>query len=208
MHGCFMHGSVLSLPVLTAAAVLLVGGPGCGRQHWRQRADKDVAGVISQKNIFPEWRVLNWYVYPDPRARFADPTRPDRPPYPPDDYAARLLSPNPQRPSKKSGVGRIDGDAYIALLQQWDAENRAEDQPPAARGAGPFGSTFPFNPSDVKVNRLALDRGSPASPRPGAARVGPPSGKAAPDWNSVAPAIPVPTPIKPPPLVRSSPPPG
>ena len=81
--------------------VLLLAGlaAGCNRQHYRQRADKDVEGVITQKNVFPEWGVKNWYVYPHPDARFADPGNPDRPPYPPDDYAARVLSPNPQHPT-------------------------------------------------------------------------------------------------------------
>lgn len=113
--------------MLAAAAALTTLGTGCTRQFFRERADKDVAGVITQKNVFPDWQVKNWYVYPDPRARFADPSRPDRPPYPPDDYAARVLAPNPQKPHKKWGAGRYDGDGYINLLTAWDAENRAAD---------------------------------------------------------------------------------
>ena len=115
----------------------LVAGPGCTRHYFRQRADKDVEGIITQKNIFPDWQVRNWHVYPDARARFASPSNPDRPPYPPDDYAARLLSPNPQRPTKKSGVGRTDGEGYLSLLEKWDAENRAWDPLPPARGTAP-----------------------------------------------------------------------
>jgi len=99
---------------------------GCTRQFFRERADADVEGILTQKNVFPEWAVENWHVYPDPRSRFADPYSPDHPPYPPDDYAARLLSPNPQRPGRKSGVGRYEGTGYLALLAQWDAANRAE----------------------------------------------------------------------------------
>src|SRR5262249_11651878 len=67
----------------------------------------------------------NWFVYPHPDARFADPYNPDRPPYPPDDFAARLLSPNPQHPTRRSGVGRVDGEGYLHILEEWDAENRA-----------------------------------------------------------------------------------
>ncbi len=136
-----MHGSVRCLPFVAGFAVLtLVFGPGCARYNYRERADKDVTGTITQKNVFPDWQVKkDWHVYPDPRARFADQTNPDRPPYPPDDYAARLLSPNPQRPTKKSGVGRVDGEGYIPLLEQWNAENRAADPVRAAApGAAPF----------------------------------------------------------------------
>lgn len=110
--------------VAVAVAAMLAGG--CTRQFFRERADADVEGILTQKNVFPEWAVQNWHVYPDPRSRFADPYSPDHPPYPPDDYAARLLSPNPQRPGKKSGVGRYEGTGYLALLAQWDAANRAE----------------------------------------------------------------------------------
>lgn len=158
-----MHESVpysRCLPLLAAfAAVALVATPGCTRNFYRQRADKDVEGVITQKNVFPDWQVKNWHVYPDPRARFADPTNPDRPPYPPDDYAARLLSPNPQRPTKKSGVGRIDGDGYLCMLQQWDAQNRATEG--AVKSAAPG----------------AQPEALPA-PQPAAPKVGPPPGAA------------------------------
>lgn len=131
-----MHGSN-RLSVLAAVAALALGcGPGCSRKFFRECADKDVAGIITQKNKFPDWMVRNWHVYPDPRARFADPFNPDRPPYPPDDYAARSLSPNPQHPTKKTGTGRIDGDGYLRLLEQWDAENRGSEPVPA-RGAPP-----------------------------------------------------------------------
>lgn len=130
-----MHGSV-RFPVLTALAGLaFFAGPGCSRKFFRECADKDVAGVITQKNKFPDWVVRNWHVYPDPRARFADPYNPDRPPYPPDDFAARALSPNPQHPTKRTGTGRFDGDGYVTLLQQWDAENRGGEA--AARSSPP-----------------------------------------------------------------------
>lgn len=117
------------LGLLLAALVPAVGN-GCTRHAFRQRADNDVTGVITQKNVFPDWQVKNWHAYPDPRARFADPSDPDRPPYPPDDYAARILSPNPQHPTKRSGAGRYEGVAYLEYLTRWDAENRAADPAP------------------------------------------------------------------------------
>jgi hypothetical protein len=131
--------------VLAVAVLLLAAGAGCTRRFFRERTDKDVEGVITQKNIFPDWAVKNWFVYPHPDARFADPFNPDRPPYPPDDPAARLLSPNPQRPTKRAGVGRMEGEGYLRLLEQWDAENRAiaemnappKEIPPAKDGLPP-----------------------------------------------------------------------
>ncbi len=116
-----------------ALLLLLTGfAAGCNRQHYRQRADKDVEGIITQKNVFPAWQVKNFHAYPHPDARFADPSDPDHPPYPPDDYAARLLSPNPQHPTKRSGAGRFEGKGYLDYLGTWDSANRAGDPPPAA----------------------------------------------------------------------------
>jgi hypothetical protein len=138
-----MHGSARCLFPAILAATSLVIGPGCSRKFFRERADCDVEGVITQKNRFPAWAVKNWHVYPDPRARFADPFNPDRPPYPPDDYAARVTSPHPQHPHKKSGVGRVDGEGYLHLLEQWDLENRAQEP---ARGAPPEPPMMPLPP--------------------------------------------------------------
>ena len=123
--GCAMDGSARRCLLAILPSLFLVAGPGCSRKFFRERADADVEGIITQKNRFPAWSVKNWHVYPDPCARFADPFNPDRPPYPPDDYATRVLSPNPQHPHKKAGVGRVDGEGYLHLLEQWDIENRA-----------------------------------------------------------------------------------
>jgi hypothetical protein len=124
-----MHGRILHALLIVSIAA---GSTGCSRKHWRQRADADVTGIITQKNVFPDWEVRNWHVYPDARSRFADPSNPDRPPYPPDDYAARMLSPNPQKAGHKAGAGRYEGEGYMPFLQQWDAENRAQDAPKPA----------------------------------------------------------------------------
>ncbi len=109
---------------------------GCSRSFFRNAADKDVEGVITEKNKFPDWDVKSWHVYPDPRSRFADVSNPDRPPYPPDDYAARVLSPNPQHPTKKTGTGRVDGDGYLKMLEEWNTLNRTGDRTDA-RGVSP-----------------------------------------------------------------------
>src|SRR5262249_20021088 len=75
------------------------------------------------KDRYPAWKIENWHVYPDPRARFADPSNPDRPPRPPDDPAAYDLSPDPQKPGK-AGIARIEGAGYLELIANWDRENR------------------------------------------------------------------------------------
>jgi outer membrane protein TolC len=114
-------------PTTTVLLAAVLAAAGCSRFHYRERTDKDVEGVITQKNVFPAWAVDNWHVYPDPRARYADPSKPDFPPYPPDDYAAYVLSPNPQRPGR-GGIGRYEGDGYLQIMAAWDATNRAEDK--------------------------------------------------------------------------------
>ncbi len=101
---------------------------GCTRRFFRQYADRDVEKVLTEKNVFEPWRIEHWHVYPDPRARFADPSNPDRPPMPPDDPAAQYLSPNPQRPGR-SGVAYLEGTGYLDLLAAWDAMNRAQPTP-------------------------------------------------------------------------------
>src|SRR3712207_483850 len=123
-------GLVLVLAVLAAEG-------GCTRRFYRLRADREVADVLAGKDHDPRWKVEAFHVYPDPRARFADPANPDRPPMPPDDPAAKALSPNPQRPGK-AGVGVFEGDAYLKYLAAWDAENRGaapKDAPPGPEAA-------------------------------------------------------------------------
>lgn len=112
---------------LLALIVVVSALAGCTRRFFRERADIDAENLLAEKNQFEPWQIENWHVYPDPRARFADPSNPDRPPMPPDDPAARALSPNPQRP-RRAGVALMEGTGYIDLLAAWDAMNRAEDK--------------------------------------------------------------------------------
>jgi hypothetical protein len=109
----------------TALAFSLLLGASCTRNFFRKAADREVDEVLAQKDKYPAWAIQQYHVYPDPRARFADPTDPDRPPMPPDDPAAHDLSPNPQKPGH-AGVGRIEGQGYLHLLEEWDTQNRAE----------------------------------------------------------------------------------
>jgi hypothetical protein len=111
------------LVAMAIAATFSTGVSGC-RQFARRSADKEVAEVLGEKDRNPDWKIENYHVYADPRARFSDPTNPDRPPMPPDDPAAFCMSPNPQKP-KHVGVQRVEGMGYLEVLKAWDNENRA-----------------------------------------------------------------------------------
>lgn len=106
---------------LLAALIVFTG---CSRGFYRRQADREVQEILDEKDRFPQWKIENYHVYPDPRARFADPFNPDREPMPPDDPAVRLLSPNPQRPGK-AGIARVEGSGYLNLLAHWDTQNRS-----------------------------------------------------------------------------------
>src|SRR5262249_8476765 len=106
------------------AVSLLAGLAGCTRRFFRNRADEEVAEVLKEKDD-PHWAIEQFHVYPDPRARFADPTNPDRPPMPPDDPGAWDLSPHPQLPGR-SGGGLASGTGYLGVLAVGDAQNRPE----------------------------------------------------------------------------------
>lgn len=95
---------------------------GCARAYYRKQADKDVNILFAQKDD-SLWKIAFANVYPHPKSRFADPSRPDRPPMPVDDPAAKKLSPNPQLPGK-SGVVQMEGTGYLDILKEYDEYNR------------------------------------------------------------------------------------
>src|SRR5437868_6401630 len=96
-------------------AVALSLSAGCTRRFYRRSTDRQVGELLDEKDVYPPWRIDQWHVYPDCRARFADPSNPDRPPKPYDDPAAEALSPNPQKPGK-AGVGGYEGLGYLQLM--------------------------------------------------------------------------------------------
>lgn len=112
--------------VLLLAGMLGLSLSGCTRHFYRDRADLEVSDILTQKDQYAEWQIEQYHVYPDPRARFADDSNPDRPPMPPDDPASAEMAPNPQKPPHKAGVRLIEGTGYLDLLADWDRENRAE----------------------------------------------------------------------------------
>jgi hypothetical protein len=145
------------LPLLALLLASLVGA-GCTRRFFRERADRDIGNLLTEKNVFEPWKIEDWHVYPDGRARFADPTNPDRPPMPPDDPAARALSPNPQRPGK-AGVALIEGTGYLDLLAAWDSMNRAEAAPalpPVSGGVQPAQYTAPASDTSLESHAFLI----------------------------------------------------
>ena len=119
-------------PGLVVVLGLLAGIAGCTRTYFRKAADNEVEGILAEKDTEPLWKIEQFHVYPDARARFADPSNPDHPPMPPDDYAAFARSPHPQQPGK-AGVGYVRGTAWLDMIRVWDADNRQRRE--AADGA-------------------------------------------------------------------------
>ncbi|HMF14326.1 MAG TPA: hypothetical protein VKE94_18545, partial [Gemmataceae bacterium] len=158
------------LVAMAIAATFASGVSGC-RTFARRCADKEVAEVLGEKDRNPDWKIENFHVYADPRARFADPTNPDRPPMPPDDPAAYCMSPNPQKP-KHVGVQRIEGLGYLELLRAWDSENRAaREAQKAAQQAekaeeAQIPSTSIFAPPDAETEAALRTSVTSSQPHP------------------------------------------
>ncbi|HZV03603.1 MAG TPA: hypothetical protein VE999_00805 [Gemmataceae bacterium] len=123
-EGCRLSRFVLSTLLMLG---LLMSLSGCTRRFFRRRADAEVDEILAEKDKYPQWKINDYYVYPHPLSRFADPTDPDRPPMPPDDPAAWDMAPHPQRPWLK-GYKYWQGTGYIELMRRWDTENRAKQE--------------------------------------------------------------------------------
>jgi hypothetical protein len=102
----------------------LLSASGCTRRFFQRRADAEVDTILATKDKYPQWKLGDYYVWPHPLSRFADPTDWNRPPMPPDDPAAWDLSPHPQRPIFR-GHAYWQGTGYLDLMSKWDKENRA-----------------------------------------------------------------------------------
>jgi hypothetical protein len=117
-----LDAAVWPLALVVLPLVLLAATSGCTRKYFRLDADHEVSMVLDEKDNFAEWELRDYNVYPDPRARYFDPANPDRPPMPPDDPAAWLLAPHPQKPHE---IVRFEGTGYLGIIERWDAQNRA-----------------------------------------------------------------------------------
>src|SRR5437868_1217437 len=98
VRGVAKRGWVQRLGALLLAAGLLATLDGCTRGFYRKGADKEVNDILAEKDRCLPHKIEQFHVYPDPRARHADPTNPDHPPMPPDDPGAYCNSPHPQAP--------------------------------------------------------------------------------------------------------------
>ncbi|TMQ34327.1 MAG: hypothetical protein E6K70_08175, partial [Planctomycetota bacterium] len=166
--------------------LLLVGfwlsASGCTRPFFRKQADKEVDAVLAEKDRYQTWRIDQYHVYPDPRARFADPTNPDCPPMPPDDPAAWELSPHPQKPREVAIVGST---GYLDLLAGWDVQNRAaaaadKKSAPESPDAKPV-EKLPVLPRELLNGEGKQKPGQPGNGKPGVPKQEPGNELARPD---------------------------
>ncbi len=122
-------------------------------------------GLLKEKSIDPRWAVdRSWYVYPDPRARFADFDKPDRPKKPPDDPETAALSPDPQpfRTKFHSGPDQ-EGQGYLEFLRYCDQSNRALQAQATSNNGQPLASLgSPIQPTNYSSSDTG-GRGVPAS---------------------------------------------
>lgn len=138
-----------------AAVCASLAAPGCSREFFRNWADQDVTEAVYEKSRDPRWRPDLFTIEPPALSRYASPYDPDRPPAPPDDYAAEALSPVPQWPVHRL-ITPAEGTGYLDLLEKWRRErpagrpvDRGVDSGPTAQpGAGPDPETEiePFVP--------------------------------------------------------------
>jgi len=128
-------------------ACLLGTQAGCTREFFREWANQDVSEAVFEKSRDPRWRLDTFSIEPPAMSRFADPYDPDFPPAPPDDRAAEALSPVPQSPDNRLLVP-VEGNGYIQMLEQWQAERDALPKPPqpAVSPPAPAGTPSPFIP--------------------------------------------------------------
>jgi len=124
--------------IVVAALAALALETGCGREFYREWANQDVSEAVFEKSRDPRYRLDLFSVEPPALARFADPYDPDRPPAPPDDFAAQSLSPVPQWPDHRL-IMPVEGTGYLKLLDQGPRYDSPPPMPvkpkPAARPA-------------------------------------------------------------------------
>ena len=142
--------------VVPALILAVASGAGCGREFFRNWADQDVSEAVFEKSRDPRWRLDTFSHEPPALSRFANPYDPDRPPAPPDDYAAEALSPMPQWPHHRL-LTPAEGTGYLEMLEAWRSRPGAPaaappplvESPPAPPPPPPppEGSRAPFSPS-------------------------------------------------------------
>jgi hypothetical protein len=88
------------LPLWTGTCRLILGCAllcalasfgGCSRRDYRLWADRDAYRIVDRASRDPRWNLQGYTISVDPRSRFYDPYRPDKPPMPPDDPTSHRL---------------------------------------------------------------------------------------------------------------------
>ena len=151
---------------VVAIALLALGSQsGCGREFFREWANQDVSEAVFEKSRDPRYRLDVFSIEPPALARFADPYDPDRPPAPPDDFAAQALSPVPQWPDHRL-IMPVEGTGYLKIL---DEGPRYESPPP--RPIKPPAQDKPKRdiPPPPPINAAPFGPDSPATPPAGTA---------------------------------------
>ncbi len=143
-----LSGRFRPTPRVTAQAVvlLLVAMTGCGREFFREWADQDVSEAVFEKSRDPRNRLDMFSTEPPSLSRHVDPYDKDRPPAPPDDYAAQALSPVPQWPEHRL-VTPVEGTGYLDMLEFWKSQTPETPRQPAnAPVPPPASAPSPFTP--------------------------------------------------------------
>jgi hypothetical protein len=146
-------------PIVAIALLALGSQAGCGREFYREWANQDVTEAVYEKSRDPRYRLEVFSIEPPALARFAEPYDRDRPPAPPDDFAAQSLSPQPQWPDHRL-LMPVEGTGYLKLLDEGpryespvikkpapvETKPKIALPPEPPIGPGPFG-TPPANPN-------------------------------------------------------------
>ncbi len=101
----------------------------------------------------PRYRLDLFSIEPPALSRFADPYDPDRPPAPPDDFAAQSLSPVPQWPDHRL-IMPVEGTGYLKLLDEGPRYESPAPKPQA--GARSQAASQPDDPAPAVGRRSAL----------------------------------------------------
>src|ERR1700677_1163719 len=107
---------------LLLLAMTMAGG--CTRNYYREHADKETYAILQEKEKDPRWRIGEFDVYPDPRARFTDFANWDHPYTPFDDIFTKRQSPHPQRITREDYK---EGTGWRDFLDECDKTNRKAD---------------------------------------------------------------------------------
>jgi hypothetical protein len=150
---------------IVAIALLALGSQaGCGREFFREWANQDVSEAVFEKSRDPRYRLDMFSIEPPALARFADPYDRDRPPAPPDDFAAQSLSPVPQWPDHRL-LMPVEGTGYLRLLEEGRRYEPEPQQPASKPTTAPAAAPSTTPPPATAPSPFAPS-GTPPIPTP------------------------------------------